>query len=97
MSIVSAFSLAHTQHILPFFIILALLHSAIAKGTTVQCDLRLGNCPPLSTYITLISAFTTASQCVYFTHQRIFSAFQSSFPVNPFICLVTYINLYVPN
>ncbi len=35
MSIVSAFSLAHTQHILPFFIILALLHSAIAKGTTV--------------------------------------------------------------
>jgi hypothetical protein len=34
----------------------------------MQCDLRLGDCPPLSAYITLISAFTTASQCVYFTH-----------------------------
>ena len=42
--------LAHTQHILPFNI-----HA-------MQCDLheRLGACPPLSAYITIISAFTTA-------------------------------------
>jgi len=44
--------LAHTQHILPFNI-----HA-------MQCDLheRLGACPPLSAYITIISAFTTAPQ-----------------------------------